>query len=160
MWKTMKKKELNPKQQLFVQNYILTANATKSAIDAGYSQRSAYSQASDLLKKPEIRREIKNAQHEILRQVKMKFLVNLDHCISTVVQLTYSNKDNVRLNAATYLLDKITSTYLTEAENSEADNSNEISRYEKMINEANGDANALSKIYEQLIRQPTALKKT
>ena len=44
------KKKLNPKQILFVQEYLKTSNMTQSAITAGYSARTAYAQASRLLK--------------------------------------------------------------------------------------------------------------
>ena len=45
---------LTPKQQLFIDNYLVHFNATKAAIQAGYSEKTAYSIGSELLKKPEI----------------------------------------------------------------------------------------------------------
>ena len=45
---------LTPKQQAFVNEYLTSHNATQAAIQAGYSQRSAYSQGQRLLKKAEI----------------------------------------------------------------------------------------------------------
>lgn len=53
---------LSTKQQLFVAHYCETWNATKAAIEAGYSQKSAYSIGSENLKKPEIAAAI---QHRI-----------------------------------------------------------------------------------------------
>lgn len=49
---------LNPKQQRFVDEYLIDLNATKAAERAGYSPKTAYSQAHDLLKKPEIQTAI------------------------------------------------------------------------------------------------------
>lgn len=46
---------MTKKQQLFIQHYLSTQNATKSAIMAGYSVKSAYSIANKLLKKAEIK---------------------------------------------------------------------------------------------------------
>lgn len=46
--------ELNDKQRRFVDEYLIDLNATKAAIRAGYSAKTAGSQAFDLLKKPEI----------------------------------------------------------------------------------------------------------
>jgi phage terminase small subunit len=46
--------KLNPKQQLFVTEYLKDLNATQAAIRAGYSKKTAGSQAHDLLKIPEI----------------------------------------------------------------------------------------------------------
>ena len=48
------KKKLTEKQKLFCKNYLKEYNATKSAISAGYSKKTAYSIGNELLKKPEI----------------------------------------------------------------------------------------------------------
>lgn len=54
-----KKKNLTPKQQLFVASYIASNhNATKAAKAAGYSEATAYSQGARLLKNVEIRAAI------------------------------------------------------------------------------------------------------
>lgn len=53
---------LNAKQARFVEEYLIDLNATQAAIRAGYSENSAYSQAHDLLKKPEIETAIQEAQ--------------------------------------------------------------------------------------------------
>ena len=54
----MKEKGLNQKQRLFVEAYLADPNATKAAIKAGYSRKTAYSQGHDLLKKPEIQKAL------------------------------------------------------------------------------------------------------
>lgn len=46
--------EINKKQQLFICEYIRTFNATRAAIAAGYSEKTAYSQGARLLKNAEI----------------------------------------------------------------------------------------------------------
>lgn len=47
---------LKPKERLFVQNLLrLRLNGTAAAIETGYSPRNAASQASRLLRKPEVR---------------------------------------------------------------------------------------------------------
>lgn len=52
-------KKLTRKQQAFVDNYIVHRfNATKAAIAAGYSEKTAYSIGSENLKKPEIKQAI------------------------------------------------------------------------------------------------------
>lgn len=45
---------LNKKQQAFCEEYLIDLNGTQAAIRAGYSSKTAYSIASELLKKPEI----------------------------------------------------------------------------------------------------------
>lgn len=49
---------LKPKQQLFLNEYLIDMNATQAAIRAGYSPHSAYSMGQKLLKKGEIQAEI------------------------------------------------------------------------------------------------------
>lgn len=41
---------LNAKQKQFYKEYVVDANATQSAIRAGYSKKTAYSQGQRLLK--------------------------------------------------------------------------------------------------------------
>ena len=45
---------MNERQQLFLEGYLLSSNATESAKQAGYSRLTAYSQGSRLLKHPEV----------------------------------------------------------------------------------------------------------
>ena len=53
---------MNGKQKAFAIEYVVDYNATQAAIRAGYSERSAYSQAHELLKKPEIKEAIKELE--------------------------------------------------------------------------------------------------
>ena len=53
---------LNEKQQRFVDEYLIDLNATQAAIRAGYSQKTAGSQAFDLLKKPEVQEALDKAR--------------------------------------------------------------------------------------------------
>ena len=46
---------LSEKQKFFCMEYTKDMNATQAAIRAGYSEKTAYSQGHDLLKKPEIK---------------------------------------------------------------------------------------------------------
>lgn len=47
------------KQETFCRIYAATKNATQSAIQAGYSEKTAYSTGNKLLKKGEIQKKIK-----------------------------------------------------------------------------------------------------
>lgn len=49
---------MNKRQARFVEEYLIDLNATQAAIRAGYSEKTAGSQAFDLLKKPEIQEAI------------------------------------------------------------------------------------------------------
>jgi phage terminase small subunit len=50
---------LSPQQELFVRQYVLDLNATKSALRAGYNKKNARQQGSYLLSKPDIQAAIK-----------------------------------------------------------------------------------------------------
>jgi phage terminase small subunit len=51
-------KGLNEKQRIFCEEYLIDLNATRSALRAGYSEKTAYSTGHELLKKPEIQNYI------------------------------------------------------------------------------------------------------
>lgn len=53
---------LNDKQKLFVDEYVKHPCATKAAIAAGYSKKTAHSIGAENLTKPEIRAEIQRKQ--------------------------------------------------------------------------------------------------
>jgi len=59
---------LNAKQMAFVAEYLRDFNGTQSAIRAGYSPRTARSQAADLLTKPNIAKAIAEAQRKALEK--------------------------------------------------------------------------------------------
>lgn len=50
--------ELTTKQRRFIDAYLVSGNATQAAIEAGYSERSAYSQGSRLLKNAEVLEQV------------------------------------------------------------------------------------------------------
>ena len=75
---------LTPKQQRFVEEYLIDLNATQSAIRAGYSEKTAYSVGHENLKKPEIQKAIEEAQSKRTEQTQidsayvLKRLVEID----------------------------------------------------------------------------------
>jgi len=57
------------KQIDFIEHYLSNGyNGTKAALSAGYSEKTAYSIANELLKKPEIQALIKEKQNEIAKR--------------------------------------------------------------------------------------------
>lgn len=66
--------ELRPQIMLFVTEYIKNGgNGTNAAIAAGYSEKSAYSQASRLLKSVEVQQYLNNTQQSINKDLRMMF---------------------------------------------------------------------------------------
>ncbi|MDN5938133.1 MAG: terminase small subunit [Salinisphaera sp.] len=55
-------KTLTRRQKLFVEEYLVDANATQAAIRSGYSAKTAYSLAQTVLRKPHVAAEIAAAQ--------------------------------------------------------------------------------------------------
>lgn len=53
---------LTPKQQRFVDEYLVDLNATQAAIRSGYSRRSAAEQGHDLLRKPQVAAAVQAGQ--------------------------------------------------------------------------------------------------
>jgi len=83
----LQKKTLNPKEQLFCSNYCAIGTPTfcrteKSAIAAGYSEKSARNSATALLKRPEIQERISELNKENLSRNNVtvdKVLTDLEH---------------------------------------------------------------------------------
>lgn len=59
-------KKLTKRQQVFVAEYFKDMNATRAAIAAGYSKKSAESQGSQLLKHPKVSAEIAKKSASLL----------------------------------------------------------------------------------------------
>ena len=64
--------KLNPKQQLFVEEYLIDFNATQAAIRAGYSENTAYSQGPRLLDNVEIQMEIEKGKQKLIKKLDIK----------------------------------------------------------------------------------------
>ena len=58
----MTTKTLSPKQQRFVEEYLIDLNATRAAIRAGYSKKTARAIASENLAKPNIQEAVAKAK--------------------------------------------------------------------------------------------------
>lgn len=81
---------LNPRQQKFVQEYLLDPNATQAAIRAGYSKRTAEQIGYQLLQKPSVAKAIAAGQ----RKAATKFELTRDKIVAELVKLGFSNMDD------------------------------------------------------------------
>ncbi|TCA34331.1 terminase small subunit [Rhizobium leguminosarum bv. viciae] len=63
--------DLTPKQQSFVEEYLIDMNGAKAAVRAGFSKRTAAVQASQLLAKPENQAAIEAAKIERSERTKI-----------------------------------------------------------------------------------------
>ena len=73
-------KKLNARERAFVKEYLIDLNGTKAAIRAHYAEKNAASQASRLLKKPEIQ-----AYRDALLQEQFDAIGITKHCIAAEV---------------------------------------------------------------------------
>lgn len=88
----------NPKQSAFCREYVLDYNGTQAAIRAGYSKRTAYSQSFDLLKKPEIQKEIQALESRIENKV----IITKDKILRELSLIGFANlADHVTIDDTT-----------------------------------------------------------
>lgn len=66
--------KLTDKQEKFCYEYVLHLNASKAAINAGYSEKTAYSIGNENLKKPEIQERIRYMQNNLAETAQLSAL--------------------------------------------------------------------------------------
>lgn len=72
--------KLTEKNLMFCYEYVKDFNASRSAKDAGYSERTAYSTGHELLKKPEVQAKVQELKKEIVDRNK----ITVDECIQAL----------------------------------------------------------------------------
>lgn len=82
---------MSPKQTRFVSEYMIDLNATKAAIRAGYSKRTAQQQGSRLLLNVVVCAEIAKLQNAIL----LKNLVKADDVIQELARMAFFDVRNL-----------------------------------------------------------------
>ena len=83
-------KPLTPKQQRFVDEYLIDLNATQAAIRAGYSEDSAQQMGSENLSKPVIASAIAEAQAARAKRVQ----VDADEVLRELMRVGFSDAWN------------------------------------------------------------------
>lgn len=63
--------DLNPKQSAFIDEYLIDLNGTQAAIRAGYSKKTAESQASTLLRNPKVQAEVTRRKEQRSQRTKI-----------------------------------------------------------------------------------------
>lgn len=81
---------LTPKQQRFVEEYLVDLNGTQAAIRAGYSEKTAGQQAWDHLKKPEIQRAVQAALNERAKATE----ITVERVLHELAAMAFSNMAN------------------------------------------------------------------
>jgi len=78
---------LNAKQARFVDEYLVDLNATQAAIRAGYSEKTARQQASDLLAHPDIDGAIQAARHRLSEATG----ITQERVLNEIAKLAFAN---------------------------------------------------------------------
>ena len=81
------KKGLTPKQERFIQEYLIDLNATQAAIRAGYSQKTAHPMGAENLRKPTIAAAITKAQLERAKRTE----ITQDRVLEEYAKLAFLN---------------------------------------------------------------------
>ena len=82
---------MTPKQERFVQEYLIDLNATQAAIRAGYSPRSAQQISDELLSKPVIRAHV----DELMAERSKRTGVNADRIIRELARIAFLQANQV-----------------------------------------------------------------
>jgi phage terminase small subunit len=82
--------DLSPKQRAFVAEYLIDFNATRAATQAGYSERTAESQASRLLRNVKIKAAVEKAIDE--RNARTR--VTADRVVKELARVAFSDMRN------------------------------------------------------------------
>jgi phage terminase small subunit len=90
---------LNPRQQRFVEQYLIDPNATEAAIKAGYSPKTAYSIGNENLSKPEIAAAIRAGQ----QKVSEKAGVTAERIIAEHAKLAFEPADKLLLETGLHI---------------------------------------------------------
>lgn len=98
--------ELNEKQKLFCEEFLIDLNATQAAIRAGYSKKTARSIAAENLTKPYIQEYIKSLIEERKQKIKytqedlLKDLIEVkNRCMQAVPVMRYDKEEKGYIQA-------------------------------------------------------------
>lgn len=88
--------KLTDKQRKFCIEYLKHWNATKAAIVAGYSKKTAYAIGNENLKKLEIQKFIKEAQEDIQKIANISILSQLEELKEILGSKEENTRDRIR----------------------------------------------------------------
>lgn len=101
------KKKLTDKQRAFINGYLVSWNATKAAIEAGYSAKTAYAIGDNLLRKIEIRAEINRRITEMAMSADEALARLSDQATANVTEFINLDADELKAHPKAHLLKKV-----------------------------------------------------
>lgn len=105
-------KKLTERQELFCREYVIDYNATQAAIRAGYSKKTARSQGSENLTKPDILARVRALQKECAEKmcitgdwVIMQLVEVYNRCMAAVPVLEWDPDERKKVHKGEYTFD-------------------------------------------------------
>ena len=94
---------LTPKQQRFVEEYLIDLNATQSAIRAGYSEKTAKEIGSENLTKPNIAKAIQEAQESLSNKTQLTVDIVVQGLLKEAQDYAEGSTQSARVSAWAHL---------------------------------------------------------
>ena len=94
---------LTPKQQRFVEEYLIDLNATQSAIRAGYSEKTAQEIGSENLSKPMVAKAIAEAQEKLSNKAQVTVEMVVQGLLNEAKDLSDGSTQSARVAAWAHL---------------------------------------------------------
>jgi phage terminase small subunit len=100
--------ELTGKQQKFIEHFVILNHVTNAAKAAGYSEKTAHVQGSEMLKKLKIQKAIAEQRKRLTETLQNKFLAHAEEAINIHLEVMRNDEATAqsRLNAAKDILDR------------------------------------------------------
>ena len=94
---------LTPKQQRFVEEYLIDLNATQAAIRAGYSEKTAQEIGSENLSKPMVAKAIAEAQEKLSNKAQVTVEMVVQGLLNEAKDLSEGSTQSARVAAWAHL---------------------------------------------------------
>ncbi len=94
---------LTPKQQRFVEEYLIDLNATQAAIRAGYSEKTAQEQSSRLLSNVMVQEAVQKAKNKLSERTELTVEMVVQGLLNEAKDLSEGSTQSARVSAWAHL---------------------------------------------------------
>lgn len=94
---------LTPKQQRFVEEYLIDLNATQAAIRAGYSEKTAAAIGAENLIKPNIAKAIEEAKNQVSKRTELTVGLVVNGLLKEAQDYAEGSTQSARVSAWAHL---------------------------------------------------------
>ena len=129
---------LTPKQQRFVEEYLIDLNATQSAIRAGYSEKTAEQLGYQLLQKTSVLKAIEEAKNQVSKRTELTVDMVVNGLLKEAQDYAEGSTQSARVSAWAHL-GKHLGMFKDKIEHS-GDPNNPINMSLKVVFEDDGEA--------------------